>query len=386
MIPIDEARGLAGRRLQSKLGAWAGALPEEPVFSLSLKPPTEREMLADQGSAERWARAWDSFVPTEGIGVDFEFRVWRSIGRQRIPIRLKAATPDALAAFAGGAAGRSWKTLAQRSTTLRERFGDSSALAAAIRGHTDSLLQLDREEFSTVVDVAHWLTAHSVDGLRPRQLPIRGVDTKWFASHRALVTALHDAATGASGLGVTNADHLVRVRVLDERLHPGGPHDFAAPLSQLNSLAAEPQVVFVFENLESVLAMPHWEGAIAIHGSGYAVDVISRISWVQRSRIVYWGDLDSHGFAILHRLRMSHSSVTSVLMDEETLLAHRDLWVPEPKPSRGTFTTLGESEQGALRRLRAEGDVRLEQERLPWQSALASLEAATSYGPPSAIE
>ncbi|RFA13908.1 hypothetical protein B7R21_07555 [Subtercola boreus] len=376
MISINDARGLAGRRLLSKLGAWAGALPEDPVFSLSLRPPTEREMLADQGAAERWARSWDSSARPEGLEVDWETRVWRSIGRQRIPVRVKASTPDALAAFAGGAAARSWKTISERSRILRDRFGDSVALAGSIRSQTESLLQLDREGFSTVVEVAFWLTTHPVAGLRPRQLPIRGVDTKWFASHRALVTALYDAATGSSGLGVTDADRLIRIRVLDERLHPGGPLDFAAPLSELDWLGVRPLVVFVFENLESVLAMPRWEGAIAVHGSGYAVDVIGRISWVQRSPIVYWGDLDSHGFAILHRLRMSHSSVTSVLMDEATLLAHRDLWVPEPKPNRGTFTTLSESEQNALRRLHAEGDVRLEQERIPWQTALAALSAA----------
>lgn len=46
--------------------------------------------------------------------------------------------------------------------------------------------------------------------------------------------------------------------------------------------------------------------------------------------VVYWGDLDSDGFAILHRLPTHLPEVASVLMDVETLIDHRDLWVPDP--------------------------------------------------------
>ncbi|NOR71388.1 MAG: hypothetical protein GQ532_17115, partial [Methylomarinum sp.] len=33
----------------------------------------------------------------------------------------------------------------------------------------------------------------------------------------------------------------------------------------------------------------------------------------------YWGDLDTHGFAILSRLRHYYPQVKSILMDEKTL-------------------------------------------------------------------
>ena len=39
-------------------------------------------------------------------------------------------------------------------------------------------------------------------------------------------------------------------------------------------------------------------------------------------------------------LRASCSNVTSVLMDDQTLEAYRDLWVPETKPAAGTYSTL----------------------------------------------
>lgn len=81
----------------------------------------------------------------------------------------------------------------------------------------------------------------------------------------------------------------------------------------------------------------------------------------------------SDGFAILHALRSGCTDVTGVLMDEETLLAYRDLWVPEPKPATGVYPTLTDREQRTLERIRGEGNVRLEQERIPWAVALAAL-------------
>src|SRR5699024_398933 len=170
----------------------------------------------------------------------------------------------------------------------------------------------------------------------------------------------------------------MRLRILDPAISTdrSGPDDITAPISQLSRLSISPRLVFVFENLETVLAMPAWPTAVAVHGSGYAVDAVARLAWIEGARVIYWGDLDSHGFAILNRLRAHLPDVESALMDEATLLAHEDLWVPEPKPSSGTFRELTGSEARALGRIRAEGDVRLEQERIPWDTALAGLAAA----------
>lgn len=65
-------------------------------------------------------------------------------------------------------------------------------------------------------------------------------------------------------------------------------------------------------------------------------------------------------------------------MDEETLLAFRDLWVPEPKAATGTYSMLTDGELRALARIRSEGDVRLEQERVSWEIALPRLTAVVS--------
>ncbi|WP_086857067.1 Wadjet anti-phage system protein JetD domain-containing protein [Amycolatopsis lexingtonensis] len=49
--------------------------------------------------------------------------------------------------------------------------------------------------------------------------------------------------------------------------------------------------------------------------------------------LVYWGDIDTHGFAILNRVRRSFECTGSMLMDRATLLAHEGQWVGE-RPSK----------------------------------------------------
>lgn len=376
MIDVAAARALAAKKLSGKLTEWSLTQPESPAWKLSLKPPTESQALGDQRAAETWAREWVEAGRSASTDVIWESRSWRALGQQSVPIRIELDTAESMADFAGGQSARDWRTLSQRVATLRGAFGRSEPLDRAIRRHSTEILRWEERRFEQVVAAVEWLTEHSVEGMRPRQLPIRGVDSKWFASHRSLLTALHAAVTQRAELGIVDSDRLIRVRFLDASLAPGGLGDVAAPPEGLAGLTIRPRSVLVLENLESLLALPGWPGLVAIHGNGYAVDVVGDLPWLRGIPVFYWGDLDSHGFAILHRLRAHLPHVVSVLMDANTLETHRDLWVQDPKPTRAGLPSLTPSEADALHRLRLEGDVRLEQERIPWSSALRALRQA----------
>jgi hypothetical protein len=104
-----------------------------------------------------------------------------------------------------------------------------------------------------------------------------------------------------------------------------------------------------------------------IFGGGYAVNILERLDWLVTLDLAYWGDLDTHGFAILNRLRRRFPRVRSVLMDRETLLAHQSQWVPEPTPTRAALDLLTPAEQDLYQALVAGAfgpAVRLEQERV----------------------
>jgi hypothetical protein len=389
MVTPAEARERARKRVEQSQRDWAATGGEDELLEIVLHPPTERAVLADQGAAIDWVRSWRSIAEANSdaerqgrrdaearhVDVVWGARQWPSIGAQSIPERCVLRGADAIAAFAGPAYRREWQTLRDRAARLREAFAAASVddLSAAIRTHGRALQRLAESDFATLIAVVTWLSEHPASGWRIRQLPIRGIDTKWLEGHRALVESLHSAVSGRESLGLLGAPNLVRVRFLDPALRPGGLRDVTAPVEELAVLDISPVTVFVFENLETMFSMPDVPGAVVVHGGGYAARRLQAIPWVQGGRIVYWGDLDSDGFAILHALRAGCDDVTSVLMDEETLLAYSDLWVPEPKAAAGTYSNLTPSEQRALERIRTEGNVRLEQERIPWKVALGTL-------------
>ena len=375
MISVAEARTRVQSTLTSKGASWASdpSVAESTIVNIPLRPPTENDALVDQYAAEAWVREWAAIPTRTGIAIGWADRRWRALGRQRVPTNLTIVGADAIADFAGGESARRYRGLRVRASAVRSRLGTSPEIVTALRRQAANIGLLADDDFARLLDVVAWLLDHPVAGLRPRQLPIRGVDTKWVGAHRALVMALFTAVTGRDNLGLVLTDPLVRLRVLDPALAPGGLDDFAAPPSVLDRLPIAPPRILIVENLETMLAMPPAQGWVVLHGSGFAVDVVGALSWVRSRPVLYWGDLDSHGFAILHRLRSTHANVTSVLMDTGTLMQHRDLWVTEPAPAVGTYPTLTESESSTMLRLREEGNVRLEQERIPWGYALETL-------------
>jgi hypothetical protein len=86
----------------------------------------------------------------------------------------------------------------------------------------------------------------------------------------------------------------------------------------------------------------------------------------------YWGDLDTHGFAILDKLRAWLPLTRSFLMDRETLLVHRHRWVREGSPTSARLSRLDRNESDLYDDLLADRlgeSVRLEQERVDWNWA-----------------
>ena len=81
----------------------------------------------------------------------------------------------------------------------------------------------------------------------------------------------------------------------------------------------------------------------------------------------YWGDIDTHGFAILDQLRGQFAHVDSLLMDRATLNAHIAIWGVEDKPSLADLPRLTPDERALyddLRDNRIRKGLRLEQEHI----------------------
>jgi hypothetical protein len=135
--------------------------------------------------------------------------------------------------------------------------------------------------------------------------------------------------------------------------------------------------LFITESEVNGLASPPVHDVMVVFGFGYGLDVLAAAAWLHRPRLVYWGDIDTHGFAILARFRANFPGVESILIDERTLLAHRRLWVGEKQPFLGEPQRLSESECALfddMKRNRYGENASFEQEIILYRHVLSALE------------
>lgn len=344
---------------------WAAGDHSTAHIDIPLHPPTESAVLADYDGARRWTESWRE---TDGgpIHVTWELRKWGRVGNNQVPVRARVDGPDDVASLAG--AHVHWRQWHDRATELREVLGDSTSLSAALTAHIRHVGELDPTDFARFRDTAGWLRSNPPKDVFIRTLPIRGIDSKWLERHREAIEAI-----AGGRLPLRKPDALARLRFLDPEFAPAGMRDVTAPHADWNRLNLSPAHVLVVENLQTFLALPEWPGVVAVDGRGNSAASLAQIGWMRSTNLIYWGDLDSHGFRILSQTRLAGLHATSCLMDTATLLAHRDLWVAEPTPHLGAIGELTHAEAGALEALREHGHVRLEQERIGWEHALHQL-------------
>lgn len=389
LLHPEDVRARCKRQFAREHLAWLGARAgSDETQTISLGAPTQNEAAAEPEAVRAWGAAWSGWESSRQPGaVTWETRQWPRLGTQRLPASLVISSLDDVAMLAEQA-GR-WQRASARHQLL-------SKVCVWLPGRQvpqrlfDALADYNDVDFERLLSLMRWLSEHPASGLQLRQLPVVGLDTKWVEQRRGLIIdTLQCRPSAPAGdqagrdlhtlLGLARQPTRMRLRLLgdDLRRQVGGLCDIEAPLEELAALPISPRLVFVVENLESGLALPAVAGAVALLKLGHAVSLLQLLPWLRASRVIVWGDIDTHGFAILDRVRAGLPRAESILMDLNTLLPHRDLWVEEPRPYDGpALERLRESERQVFDGL-SQGSwgvrVRLEQERLPWPLVLSTL-------------
>ncbi len=378
--PADIRQKLDRRWARGEL--LAARLRGESVFPMTvpLKKPASRELAEDFEAVRRWVGELEAGSrEARGFGYTIEWQEVRHRvhGRNRLPVRVVVPTrTDALRLIGRQQAAERFDALAD--ATLA-RF---PALAEWLQRHPLKALE-QADDWDRVLAVVDAFRAHPRPGIYRRQLEIPGVDTKFIEARRGLLSELLEAvlprqaidrsATGVRGFdrrfGLREEPDRIRFRVLDAELAIGGLTDLTIPVEQFAGLDLPVERVFVTENKINGLAFPDVPRAIVIMGLGYGLDRLAAIPWLPADDLLYWGDIDTHGFSILDRLRHHFPGARSLLMDRETLQAHRRLWTREGRNQRfeGELDRLTEDEWRLfddLRQDRLGERVRLEQERV----------------------
>lgn len=237
-------------------------------------------------------------------------------------------------------------------------------------------------DWPRLLAVVAWLIDHPRPNIYLRQVDLPALHTKFIESHRGILAELLDLALPsevvdstksrscqfAARYGFRDKPVLIRFRVLDPEIMWGlGPlcPDISLDAESFGRLCIGAKRVFITENEINFLAFPQVSGSIVVFGAGYGWEALARCRWLHLCSIHYWGDIDTHGFGILDRLRAHFNHAESFLMDRETLDAHGLFWGVEEAPLRADLLRLTEEERILYHSLRDNSirrGLRLEQE------------------------
>ena len=330
----------------------------------------------------------------QGYGYSVEFNTinHRQLGEQQFPARIYFSGQDDLLRFTG-----KQRDFNRVQTLARQILTVQPSLDGWLKKHPLKVL-----ENSCIWDELLRVCRFFQQNPRPdhylRELQIQDVDTKFIGQHKGILRELLDQILPAEAInhqvttmsgsgferryGLRYDEPLIRFRLLDSHVvTPWGVTDISLPLSQFQTLSIPCKRVFITENKINGLAFPDVDDAIVIFGLGYGIQALSEVAWLHEKSLHYWGDIDTHGFAILSQLRGYFPHTQSILMDRTTLLTHRQLWVAEEteKRCRAQLPHLTAAESDLYRELSENslGDnVRLEQERVSFAVLLEQLSSA----------
>lgn len=363
------------QKLWDKGELLAQSVDRESCFPkrLILKGPTSTEISENFEDVRIWAK---DLIRVPHCRIEMKTFSHRVFGANALPAEAWIESQDDALAMLGK------RTEADRfNALLNETRQRQPLLLSWITKRPLKALEL-ADRWSLLLDIVDWMQVHPRPGIYLRQVDIPGVNSKFIEAHRGVLTELFDISltegyisSEASGVsqfsvryGFRDKPTRIRFRVLDPSKSPlpgGGTPDITLDSNSFARLPAFVSQVFITENETNFLAFPGVADSLVIFGAGYGWDNLSHIRWLSDCLIYYWGDIDTHGFAILNQLRSRFDHVVSFMMDRETLMVHKPLWGIENYQAFHDLPLLTAVEQDLfhdLRDNRIRKNLRLEQE------------------------
>ena len=304
------------------------------------------------------------FIKTAG-------RNFRRSGAHELPDSIVFETVDDYLYFTGKR--KEWRLFIRNYELLTESIPQ---LREWIINNT-LLLTLPDTNWPDILKVCRYFISNPRPYLYIRQLPIR-LHTKFIEENNTLFLSLldfllpedirdKDEKKFAERYFLKNDEPLIRIRILDKKLAVhNNIMDLSIRLSDFEKTGWGCNRVLIAENKMNFLTMPPVPSAIAIwSGGGFNISYLRNAGWLNRIDIYYWGDIDEHGFQLLHQIRSYYSHTRSVLMDSRTFDSFREFAVKGERNKAETLHLLNKEEAALYIQLKSIDKNRLEQEKIP---------------------
>ncbi|PCI44513.1 MAG: hypothetical protein COB41_04190 [Proteobacteria bacterium] len=367
-------------------------------WHISLGKPSSKQMLDDFSGTQDWVKKIQTFAQKKQVQLQWQTINHRTLGAQQLPSALCLESAQQAARLVGKV-----QPLQQCVALYKLTIKQFPALQPWLLKYPLKALAL-ADSWQQILAVCAWMQTHPNPRIYLRQVDVTGVDSKFIEQHKRVladlfdlilpVYAIDDDFLGAAGFvrryGFLDKPAMLRLRPLDASiswLHSGGNQDVmmtekafarldAGILEQINK-------VVIIENEINYLAFPEMDHTLLIFGSGYGFEALKKAQWLDECALYYWGDLDTHGFAILNQLRATFPQAQSFLMDKHTLISHQHAWGIEPKQEKKDLKYLNKKEADMyddLRHNRLSDKLRLEQERIAFSEVVLAVQMIAAMG------
>ncbi len=371
------------KRLWNSGAILSSVITGKDIFpcTVPLKGPSSSELASRFGEVQDWIVSLNSKsagVKGRGYRVESKTINHRMIGSNDLPYRIWIETLDDAVFLLGK--NKDLKAFLKIIDSVEK---SCPALLSYLVRHPMRALS-SSGEWDRLLSVVLWMFNHNDPDIYIRQIDLPGVHTKFIEQNRAILSELLDLLLPAGSVntsfsamgnfarryGFKTPPLLVRFRTpYDSGLFPDGMSDISLPAEEFAAMDINCGNVLVIENQINFLSLPRMRNTLMIWGAGYGFENLVTASWLNTKRLYYWGDIDTHGFAILNQFRSLFPAAVSFLMDRETLLEHIDLCVREPAPTSAVLHNLSNEEAALYKDIKDNllgEQIRLEQERISY--------------------
>lgn len=313
-----------------------------------------------------------------GYHVEWADRKFRLLGEQKIPSRVWFENETGYLKILGKA--REVESF-RRNLELTKQ--ECPALLTWLAKRPERMAET-ATEWPDLLKVCQYFQANPKPGLYARELPI-SVGTKFIEQNEAVLDLLlshllspdsePDDRSFQERYGLRFDEPLIRFRLLDTTLREKlrtAANDFSIPVGEASRFGWAGLRVIVTENKMNFLTLPTLSNTLAIWGGGNAAQLLSTIPWLKNCRLLYWGDVDIHGFHIVSRLRSAFPHLTTLMMDADTLSDCEKLIGHAKAGTYETTALLTPGERTAYEQVNT-GQLLLEQEKIPHAYAVDKL-------------
>ncbi len=352
-------------------------LEEDFSIEIKFKRLSEKEIIEHF----ELIRDWIEGLHHSSFDVKFHTVNYRSLGEQSIPKVLFFTREAFLKHLAR-------ENIFKRHIKLIDKSLEAFPKLKALFIQKPKLMMEYDEVWERLLLVCSYFIKFPKPNIYMRELEIEGIDTKFIESHKKVIDVILSVLLERET--ITLSQHgfekryglkydlpSIRFRILDEAYYIAGLSDISLPLNEFMTLDIACEKVFITENKINGLSFPNIKNAMVIFGLGYGVESLKDVLWLRDKKLYYWGDIDTHGFAILSQFRSYFSHTKSILMNEKILLDYQNMATKESPHKRflGKLKYLTVEENEVFKKLKEDfysKNFRLEQERIV-MSTLMSL-------------